>query len=257
MFHLFGDSTAGRMPSQEQFPWRLLGLGILALVLITALVTPARNAVIDTFSFSSSAQVEPKQTEEISIGPASGAKPPAQTNPVASVPENPVMPLHEPVWIQVEGDYPSLWNQNQVNIREEKTEWFNQNVWPYIQKDPGFLIPLTLDGSPALAGGLTALYADSDVWVGVVAIYACIQNPCDHEENVANQVLTHRIFLFWNNGKVWEEQVPPPGYREGRPFYLTSGSAITVFNEGDTARINVFAFKGAVYQATVPKQSPP
>jgi hypothetical protein len=62
--------------------------------------------------------------------------------------------------------------------------------------------------------------------------------------------------LFWHNGNVWEEQVPPPGYREGRPFYLATDSAITIFNEGDTARINAFAFKGDVYQTTVSTNSP-
>ena len=85
MFHLFGDSVR-RMPSQTQFPWQLLGLGILALVLIAVFATLARNTVIDIFSGSDSAQVEPVQIETVKTAPAVTENTPARTESQTSDP---------------------------------------------------------------------------------------------------------------------------------------------------------------------------
>lgn len=92
MLHLFGGNTATtRAPRQWHFPWKELGIGILALVVVAAIVVPTIHLATDLIS--GSARVEPRQIEQMETTLEVNLL--AQTEPEAVAP---VIPLITVEW---------------------------------------------------------------------------------------------------------------------------------------------------------------
>ncbi|OHA67208.1 MAG: hypothetical protein A3C82_00885 [Candidatus Wildermuthbacteria bacterium RIFCSPHIGHO2_02_FULL_47_12] len=64
MFSVLGGTEARRLPGASQFPWKQLGIALLAVTLIA-------SVAVLMFNLLSSAPAQPVQTKGVSIGPAS------------------------------------------------------------------------------------------------------------------------------------------------------------------------------------------